>query len=182
MESARLELRHGYYLTGVASGDEDAFVTHYSDGKIGEMIPALPHPYGRKEAEAWVQHRVRFRDQMRVETTFAIRRADSFLIGSVGVDDYSVGSHTSAELGYWIAPAERGRGLAVSAVVTFLRYAFPTLGLSRITACTLACNPASARVLGKAGFQYLEVKPAYTKTRAGTFDTLFFELPREKCP
>jgi [ribosomal protein S5]-alanine N-acetyltransferase len=182
MESVRIELRDGYYLSGIAAGDEDAFITHYSDGKIGEMIPALPHPYGREEAEKWVRHRIHFRDEAGAETTFAIRRPGGFLVGCVGVDDYPVRSLDTAELGYWLAPVERGRGLAVSAVVAFLHYGFFILGLSRITACTLACNPASARVLEKTGFQRVGVKTQYTTTRAGTFDTLFFELPRERCP
>jgi len=97
-------------------------------------------------------------------------------VGSVGVDDFPIGQRDAAEFGYWLAPDERGKGLATEAASAFVQYGFSRLGLKRITARTLSCNPASKRVLEKIGFQLIEIKPAHTITRVGTFDTLFFEL------
>ena len=177
-----MELQNGFFLSNVEVGDEDAYVTHLSDGQIGEMIPVLPYPYGRAQAESWVQHRITFRTQSGLETTFAIRRPEGQLIGSVGVDDYLVGKQHTAELGYWLAPSERGRGLATAAVIAFIRYAFDSLRLAEITARTLSCNPASTRVLEKAYFRFIEVRSSFTKTRKGTFDTRFYKLSRENSP
>jgi RimJ/RimL family protein N-acetyltransferase len=56
------------------------------------------------------------------------------------------------ELGYWIAPAARGRGLAVTAAAAVCRWAFSDLGLHRIQLFHAVENVASARVAEKAGF------------------------------
>jgi len=171
-----LPLHGGYHLTGLTHGDEAALVTHLSDGKIGEMIPVLPYPYARPHAEAWVTHRVAFRESAGVETTYAIRQPDGYLVGSVGVDDYPVGHRDSAELGYWLAPAERGKGIATAAARAFIDYAWQSLALKQLTASTLTCNPASQRVLAKLGFKLVEVKTQHTPTRKGVFDTAFYQL------
>jgi len=176
--TTRLDLDSGYYLSSIGSGDEDALVSHFADGTISEMIPALPFPYNRKQAESWVSHRLAFTRRSPAECTFAIRRRDGFLVGSVGVDDFPVGERDAAEFGYWLAPDERGKGLATAAALVFVQYGFSSLGLKRITARTLSCNPASRRVLEKIGFQLIEIKPKFTVTRIGRFDTLFFELLR----
>ncbi|MFN0182172.1 MAG: GNAT family N-acetyltransferase [Gemmatimonadales bacterium] len=177
--ATRLPLDDGFYLSGVEVSDEDAFVTHLGDGEIGNWIPVLPRPYGREEARSWVRHRVAHRATTGVETTFAIRSPDGFLVGSVGVDDYPVGVQDWAELGYWLAPAERGRGLATSAVGSLVPHAFEHLHLARITASTLSNNRPSIRVLEKSGFRLLGEKPRQTRTGTGMRDTLFFELRRE---
>jgi RimJ/RimL family protein N-acetyltransferase len=58
----------------------------------------------------------------------------------------------AAELGYWIAPAARGRGLAVRAARAACRWAFTDLGLHRVQLFHAVENTASARVAEKAGF------------------------------
>ena len=176
MTDAPLEIGNGYHLSGLRRGDEDALVAHLADGRIGEMIPVLPYPYGRSEAQWWVRHRAAFREQAGVEMTFAIRRPDGFLVGSVGADDYPVGERDSAELGYWVAPAERGRGLGTRAVAAFITHAFETLGLARLTAAALACNTGSLRLHSKTGFRRLGSAPEPIVTRAGTFEALLHEL------
>ena len=56
------------------------------------------------------------------------------------------------EIGYWIAPSARGRGLAGSAAEVACRWAFADLGLHRIQLFHAVENVASARVADKAGF------------------------------
>jgi RimJ/RimL family protein N-acetyltransferase len=56
------------------------------------------------------------------------------------------------EIGYWIAPDARGRGLAARAAGAACRWAFTDLGLHRIQLFHAVENTASARVAEKAGF------------------------------
>jgi RimJ/RimL family protein N-acetyltransferase len=56
------------------------------------------------------------------------------------------------EIGYWIAPAARGRGLAGLAVEAACRWGFADLGLHRIQLFHAVENVASERVAQKAGF------------------------------
>lgn len=60
-----------------------------------------------------------------------------------------------AELGYWIAPQLRGRGLITEAARAVLLFAFGTLGLHKITVRCFEENAASRRVIEKAGFRFL---------------------------
>jgi RimJ/RimL family protein N-acetyltransferase len=59
-----------------------------------------------------------------------------------------------AEVGYWTAPAARGRGVAAVAVDAGCRWAFATLPVDRIELVHAVENAASGRVARKAGFTY----------------------------
>jgi RimJ/RimL family protein N-acetyltransferase len=73
------------------------------------------------------------------------------LLGSLSLYKIDHGQAT-AEIGYWPAPAARGRGTATWAVDAGCRWAFGALGLERIELCHAVENVASARVAEKAGF------------------------------
>jgi len=60
---------------------------------------------------------------------------------------------TEGSIGYIVDPAYAGRGVASSVAVGLLAAAFERLGLRRVTAGCFADNPASARVLEKAGMR-----------------------------
>lgn len=60
--------------------------------------------------------------------------------------------YRSAKLGYCLAEAAWGQGLATEAAAALLRWAFGTLDLNRVQSETDTRNIASARVLEKLGF------------------------------
>ena len=60
--------------------------------------------------------------------------------------------HGGASVGYWTAPAARGRGLAPVAVDAVCRWAFDVLPIDRIELCHAVENTGSGRVAEKAGF------------------------------
>jgi RimJ/RimL family protein N-acetyltransferase len=59
---------------------------------------------------------------------------------------------SSAGIGYWVAPAARGRGVAARAVTLAAGWAYPTLGLRRIELFHAVENPGSCAVARAAGF------------------------------
>jgi RimJ/RimL family protein N-acetyltransferase len=69
------------------------------------------------------------------------------LVGGIGLGRIE----NEVELGYWIAPAHRGRGFAREAVRAVLAQA-RTLGHRRVVASHFADNPATLDVLQQAGF------------------------------
>jgi ribosomal-protein-alanine N-acetyltransferase len=107
----------------------------------------LPHPYTLDDARSFLEHVTK----EATATTFAIA-TDSEAIGSVGLRLGSDIHRKSAELGYWLGEPFWGRGIMTGAVTEFVRWAFLNFDLERIHAETFASNPASARVLEKAGF------------------------------
>ncbi|MGZ4543974.1 MAG: GNAT family N-acetyltransferase [Blastococcus sp.] len=73
------------------------------------------------------------------------------LLGSISIHRIDR-EQDDGEIGYWIAPAARGRGLAGLAAEAACRWAFADLGLHRIQLFHAVENTASARVAEKAGF------------------------------
>ena len=71
------------------------------------------------------------------------------LIGAVTLTIHP--DHRRAELGYWLAQGQWGRGLAAEAASALVDWGFRELGLARIYAQYLADNRASGRVLEKLG-------------------------------
>jgi len=61
-------------------------------------------------------------------------------------------SRYTGQLGYWLGPTAWGNGYATEALRAFSEYAFEEFDLQRLQATVLEWNPASCRVLEKAGF------------------------------
>ena len=70
---------------------------------------------------------------------------DERVLGRVGfrVVDLSAGV---AEVGYWVLPSARGRGVARDALATLTRWSFDDLGLQRLELTHSTENQASCRV------------------------------------
>lgn len=108
----------------------------------------FPHPYTEAHARDWVES-VRAQDP---PTCFAIATGPE-VIGGIGLQLQRDVHCRAAELGYWIAEPHWGRGIATRAVQAFTAEAFERYDLLRVYAMVFETNPASARVLEKAGFR-----------------------------
>lgn len=71
-------------------------------------------------------------------------------LGQCGIDGWSPGD--VAQIGYWLAPAARGHGIATQAVVLLTNWLFD-LGASRVFLTVVEDNEPSARVAQRAGFE-----------------------------
>jgi RimJ/RimL family protein N-acetyltransferase len=119
--------------------------------EVADTTLNIPHPYADGLAEDWIEsHDDAFRRQERV--ALAITDSHGALVGAVSLRLER--GHGRAELGYWIGLPYWGRGYATEAASTMVGYGFDELGLNRIQAHHLARNPASGRVLEKAGFTH----------------------------
>jgi [ribosomal protein S5]-alanine N-acetyltransferase len=107
----------------------------------------FPHPYTVDDAELWIE---RCRHSV-PETQFAIE-VDGEAAGGIGFVLQRDVERRSAEIGYWLGQAHWGRGLMTEVVRATTIYGFETFGLIRIYAMVFASNPASCRVLEKAGY------------------------------
>lgn len=109
----------------------------------------FPHPYTAADAAAFLAA-VAAQDP---ESDFAIA-GDGGVIGGIGVQRQPDVHRLSAEIGYWLGEAHWGRGIATRAVRAFTAWLFASTPLERLHAFVFATNPASARVLEKAGYQF----------------------------
>lgn len=79
-------------------------------------------------------------------------REDDALIGTVTLFNIS-DTHRRAEIGYALASAQWGRGLASEALRAVLHHAFDAMQLERVEADTDPRNESSLRMLARLGFQ-----------------------------
>jgi ribosomal-protein-alanine N-acetyltransferase len=83
--------------------------------------------------------------------------------------------YSSARLGYWVAQAANGRGLASSAVAGIVRQAFEMLGLHRVEASTVVHNVRSQAVLERNGFIRFGLAPRYLPIAGRWQDHLLYQ-------
>lgn len=108
----------------------------------------IPHPYPPGAAARWIGTHSRNR-ALRSSAAYAITLAETgTLLGSVTLTWIN---RTLAELGYWIGEPHWNNGYCSEAVRALIDFAFERLEISKIVAEHLAVNPASGRVMQKAG-------------------------------
>ena len=163
-----------YTLREWRSGDEAALVKYANNRNIWiNLQDRFPHPYTMADAQDWV----RLNLNRSPVTNLAIATAEE-AIGAVGLMLQDDVHRHSAEVGYWLAEPFWGRGIMTAALRVMVDYAFDTLGLVRLYATHFAWNPASGRVMQKAGFTYEgRLKSAVIKD-GKTTDALFYALVR----
>lgn len=131
------------------------------DYDVAKMTLRMPHPYARADADAFVE-RCAAQDRRR-ENTFLI---ESERDGPVGVVGFFRDREPYPEVGYWIGRPYWGRGYATEALEAALAWASASWRKRAIAAGHFVDNPASGRVLGKAGFLYTgEVRLAKSLAR-----------------
>jgi RimJ/RimL family protein N-acetyltransferase len=131
-------------------GDEESLVAHANNYKVWRNLrDRFPHPYTAEDAREWIRHV----GEESPRTNFAII-VDGEAAGGIGLILNSDIHRCSAEIGYWLGEAFWGRGVVTEAVRALTQWAFDNFNLSRIYAAVLEWNPASMRVLEKAGYQF----------------------------
>lgn len=121
------------------------------DRAIADTTLNIPHPYEQGMAERWIaSHQPEF-EAGRL-CNFAITRGSTGeLIGAIGLRRLEAAE--VAELGYWLGVPFWNRGYCTEAAIAVVAFGFEELGLTRVQAHHLLRNPASGRVLVKAGMR-----------------------------
>ena len=137
----------------------------------------IPHPYPEEGAVRFIEDVVLPDRAAGKEHAFVIV-VDGEVVGHISIKNVDT-ERGEAETGYWIGRPYWGRGYASEAVRMIVAFAFEEVGLQRLYAHVLAHNPASRRVLEKAGFVPVELPPdAIPQACEGKGETLGFELCR----
>ncbi|MDE2967877.1 MAG: GNAT family protein [Chloroflexota bacterium] len=113
------------------------------------MRDSFPHPYTLTDAQEWIALTM----QESPAQNFAIA-STAQVVGGIGLRLRSDVFRRSAEIGYWLAEPFWGRGIATAALRALTEHAFEQFNLVRIDASVYEWNPASARVLEKAGYTF----------------------------
>jgi ribosomal-protein-alanine N-acetyltransferase len=130
--------------------DAASLARHADNRKIWLNVrDHFPYPYTVAHAQAWIE----MVSPVEPVTQFAIE-VDGEAAGGVGITPQQDVDRFSAEIGYWLGEAHWGRGIMTAAVRAMTEHAFSSFQLHRIYAAVFEWNPASCRVLEKAGYLF----------------------------
>ena len=146
-----VRLTFGGYVLDVATADDvDAVVAAFADPDIALWNPGARRPGSteRERAGLWVEDRMSWSPD---HCSWVVRDPSGRLVGQVSIHsmDEEIGS---GEIGYWLAPSGRGRGVGAAAVDAATRFAFDTVGLARIELFHAVENEPSCRLATRCGY------------------------------
>lgn len=158
--------------------DAPAVQRYAGDIDVSRNTLTIPHPYPDGAAETWIES-VQKKIADGVAAVFAICEPEhGELIGSIGLQIER--EQRRAELGYWMGKPWRGKGLTSEAASAVLDHGFGELGLERIFASHFPWNPASGRVLEKAGMQREGLLRGHALKNGARVDLHFYGILREE--
>lgn len=131
-------------------GDEESLVRHANNYRVWRNLrDRFPHPYTLDDAREWIELAL----AESPVANFAIE-VEGEAVGGIGLAFKEDIHRASAEIGYWLGEEYWGRGIMTEAARTIADWALATFEIHRVFAGVIDWNPASARVLEKAGFQF----------------------------
>ena len=140
-------------LTLFSPADKANLVRFLNDPVIGANTLSVPHPYTDQHASDWLALVEANRATFGIESKWAIRHPTAGVIGGIGRFVKTGTNGHSDEIGYWLAAPYRGQSLMSKVVAIYTDWLFAHTPLVRIEAYVFPHNPASVRVLEKAGFE-----------------------------
>ncbi len=149
-----------FTLRPLRKSDAGLLELYSSDERIARSTSSIPHPLPPGTTEAFI---ARVMAEDRREDVWVLDGSaygHAELLGVIGLTCIERGQ---AEIGYWIAPAFWNTGFASEAVNALL--AANPKGCNSIFAEVFQDNPASARVLTNAGFEYIGDAESFSVAR-----------------
>lgn len=146
LETPRLRLRP------ISLTDAPAVQALAGTEEVASTTLNVPHPYEDGMAETWILSHAPGYEADEQAVFAMVERDNDELVGAMGL--LITRKHERAELGYWVGVPFWNRGYATEAALALLRFGFEELRLHRIFAQHMARNPASGRVMQKAGMRH----------------------------
>jgi RimJ/RimL family protein N-acetyltransferase len=154
------------------ANDEPAVFDACQDPEIQRWVP-IPVPYRREHALEWIADAESAWSGARCGALAIADASDDRFLGAIGLRP--IEEHR-ASIGYWVAPAERRRGVATGAVRLLGHWALLRLSLPRLELYHFVGNAGSGRVAEKVGFQREGVLRAYVVVRGEPRDCVMYSL------
>jgi ribosomal-protein-alanine N-acetyltransferase len=141
----------GFAFRAWSPDDIPDLVAAWRDPEMQRWLPEAPQPFEAGAAAAFVDDAAK---QLAGGTGVAIAIADRSTGRAVGSVSFHVWGPRHWNVGYWIAPQYRSRGMATRSVTILSRWAFSEHpSLERLSLYHLPGNDASGRVAERAGFR-----------------------------
>ncbi len=148
----------------VAEACQDPAITRWTE---------VPAPYRAEDARGWIAVHPDARASGEALELAVVGAGDDAVDGAIGLV-HVIPEHARGEVGYWIAPWARRRGLATHAVRLLADWALGDLGLGRLELMTHTDNVVSGRVALAAGFRREGVLRGYRVSRGRRVDLVMY--------
>jgi RimJ/RimL family protein N-acetyltransferase len=173
----------GLRLRGFRSTDTKRITEACNDERTQHWLAGMPSPYRIEDAEAFIDSRLEnLASGEGVSWVIADPDTDE-LLGNVSVFDLrNRMDKTGGEIGYWLHPEARGRGVMTVAVGLVIKHSFKAidqggLGRRRLSLFAAEGNTASSQVAVANGFTHTGTARAASPRRDGSYDNLLcFDL------
>ncbi len=156
-------------LNQLVASDIPRIVQYASNRKIANVTTNIPSPYTEQDAVYWINlaHQGLKRG---TNAIFAIRlKPNREFVGGIGLTIER--SSNRAELGYWLAEPFWNKGYMTEAARAVIEFSFAQLNLNKVTSSHFATNPASGKVMEKAGMRKEGALKEHIQ-KNGTYHTL----------
>lgn len=166
-------------LTEFRREDKSNLVRYLNDPVIYQNTLTIPSPYGETDADKWLEITRANREKYGRLSNWAIRHREAGLIGGIGRMGLTGMEGHRDEIGYWLAEPFRGQGIMTAVVGKLSAFLFSSTPLVRIEAHVYEYNPASARLLEKAGFQREGIARKFAKKDGRYIDAILLAKIKE---
>ncbi len=166
----------GFMLREWSLNDVDDLVDAANDIRIWNNVrDGFPYPYTKLDAISFITFALHtpYVQNMAIEV-------EGHAVGNMGVTPMSDVERHSAELGYWLAGAYWGQGIASRALHIFVHeYLFCRTDIMRLFATVFEYNVASVKVLENNGFRRVGILRKAACKNGRFIDLHYYELLRK---
>jgi RimJ/RimL family protein N-acetyltransferase len=158
-------------LRPIRESDRGLIRMYAGDKRIATNTTSIPHPMPPGAVADYIK---RARSASHQEDVWVIDGTKTDMQELLGLISLDRVTEEQAEVGYWIAPALWGMGLASEALSALIK-ANP-LECTSFVARVFQDNPASARVITSAGFQLVGESETFSVSRKALVETWDYVL------
>ena len=164
-----------FILRPLRKSDAGLLGMHMGDERVARATGSIPHPLPPGATEAFISRALMTE---RTEDIWVMDGSASGLAEVLGVVWLRAMDREQSEINFWVAPAFWNAGIASEAVRAMVS-ANPH-GARTMFAEVFQDNPASARVVTNAGFEYLGDAEAFSVARGATVPTWTYVKPLDR--
>lgn len=127
-------------------------VSELAGGREVTATTFVPHPYTLEHASEWIELHKHWIQEKKAFPLAMMKKDTKELVGTMTLRvDLK---HHKGELAYWVGNPYWKQGFATEAAQKIIEFGFNEIQLQRIWSAAMTENPASVKVMQKAGLSY----------------------------
>ena len=163
----------------VESDAEAMFQNWASSAETLTYVTWDPHPnvdVTRNSIRNWVAS---YTNPNYYKWAICLKEKPEQVIGDISIVEMNE-KDSSCEIGYILGKTYWGRGMMTEALKTVLDFCFTQAGLQKVKARYASLNPASGRVMEKAGMTYLKNIANGVERKDYVADLIYYQIKKTK--